>query len=946
MKPTRPTSRPAPAPQAPRQAGAAPWWLYALVAATALAVFAPALGTGAFINGDASVLKLPVLSSWRHLGDVFTSPFTNFTEGQYRPLGYAVLATLRSFISPDRVLFWHLLLVAVWALDAMLVLAIARRFTSRILVALVAAGVFLLNPLNVVFAHQVNNFYMSLATAFYLAAFLFYLRFAVAQAFLSANAAARRKRDYLAALAFFAAGLFASKVLMTLPLFLLLFETLYERRGFFASVKRVLPFGAVLLAALPCWLVFAPHPLYFQYVGTERGIAWPWLFSFIGATPNQVAGLLAGWRLPAPLHETVERIYILASWKVWVWGVLLLALAAAGVWASRRRRLSGLGILLVMTGLIPYCSSVVNSAVEFISWSYLCLPLAGWALAAASLFEWGTSSTRRPVRAAAVALAALLFVPYVWHTLDGSIYVRSAEGYWRRAAAANPDGEVPEIQLGRIYLARGDEAGAINHFFSKPVASVYSGCLSMAAHYAREGDLLASAIHLRMGQNGKLSGLQNQEDALCQGEVMRLAGARDFAEQFCGHVLMANPFSTVAMKRLAGILEEKGYLGAAMRYLERARDVDPSDEECPELIDRLRARMLDPEDRPAPPPRTAPSGDWLRFAGLQAESPVIVSQVIDLAGRRPDDPIIQIEAAVALAEEGQNRRALEAATRAADRLQSFSYAWSIKCLAARKLGDFRLALASAEHARKLNSQDWVMWHGMAQLMHQQGKLEETVLYYKQAARINPNYVSLNDLGVALSQLGRHREACDAYRQALKLKPDIYQAHNNLGWSLMELGQFDEAIKHFRSSIEIDPTKPQPWRSLSRAYMMWGDYAKAASACATMLKAFPEDIECSVRMAKLLSAAPDARVRDGAAAIRIAEELLRSGKYSQHTGELLDVLAAGYAETGQFDLAEKTAREAVLVLRSEGDVSQASGIESRIRLYHDRQPFRMGPGSER
>jgi len=47
-----------------------------------------------------------------------------------------------------------------------------------------------------------------------------------------------------------------------------------------------------------------------------------------------------------------------------------------------------------------------------------------------------------------------------------------------------------------------------------------------------------------------------------------------------------------------------------------------------------------------------------------------------------------------------------------------------------------------------------------------------------------------------------------------------------------------------------------------------------------------------------------------------------------------------------DLAEKTAREAVLLLRSEGDVSQASTIESRIRLYHDRQPFRMGPGAER
>jgi spermidine synthase len=82
---------------------------------------------------------------------------------------------------------------------------------------------------------------------------------------------------------------------------------------------------------------------------------------------------------------------------------------------------------------------------------------------------------------------------------------------------------------------------------------------------------------------------------------------------------------------------------------------------------------------------------------------------------------------------------------------------------------------------------------------------------------------------------------------------------------------------------------------------------------------------------------DARVRDPAAAVRLAE---RAAELTQRRQPLvLDTLAAAYAAAGNYDRATGAAQEAVALAASAGAGSLAADIGRRLELYRQKRPFR-------
>ena len=71
-------------------------------------------------------------------------------------------------------------------------------------------------------------------------------------------------------------------------------------------------------------------------------------------------------------------------------------------------------------------------------------------------------------------------------------------------------------------------------------------------------------------------------------------------------------------------------------------------------------------------------------------------------------------------------------------------------------------------------------------------------------------------GVALTQLGRPREAIERYERALQLNPDDTDAHNNLGWTLATNGSVAEAVPHFERALALNPRDENAKRNLSQA----------------------------------------------------------------------------------------------------------------------------------
>jgi Flp pilus assembly protein TadD len=92
-----------------------------------------------------------------------------------------------------------------------------------------------------------------------------------------------------------------------------------------------------------------------------------------------------------------------------------------------------------------------------------------------------------------------------------------------------------------------------------------------------------------------------------------------------------------------------------------------------------------------------------------------------------------------------------------------------------------------------------------------------------------------------------------------------------------------------------------------------------------------------RVAWVLSTSRDGAIRDGAEALALAVRAIQlsGGKDAQ----VLDTLAAAYAEKGQFANAALTARRAQARAAQENQPALARDIGVRIALYEAGQPFR-------
>ena len=78
----------------------------------------------------------------------------------------------------------------------------------------------------------------------------------------------------------------------------------------------------------------------------------------------------------------------------------------------------------------------------------------------------------------------------------------------------------------------------------------------------------------------------------------------------------------------------------------------------------------------------------------------------------------------------------------------------------------------------------------------------------------PNsYEAWSSLGEACGASGRHAEAEQAFRQALKLRPDLYEAHYNLALSIAYQERLAEAVGHFLAAKDISPRHPELQKTL-------------------------------------------------------------------------------------------------------------------------------------
>lgn len=90
-------------------------------------------------------------------------------------------------------------------------------------------------------------------------------------------------------------------------------------------------------------------------------------------------------------------------------------------------------------------------------------------------------------------------------------------------------------------------------------------------------------------------------------------------------------------------------------------------------------------------------------------------------------------------------------------------------------------------------------HGL--LLRQVGRYREAIQAFRNALTINPNYLkALIKLGVCLKEAGADEEAIEIFRRALILDTKFVDVHYQLGLLFAQRSQFDLAVEHFEHAV--------------------------------------------------------------------------------------------------------------------------------------------------
>ena len=96
------------------------------------------------------------------------------------------------------------------------------------------------------------------------------------------------------------------------------------------------------------------------------------------------------------------------------------------------------------------------------------------------------------------------------------------------------------------------------------------------------------------------------------------------------------------------------------------------------------------------------------------------------------------------------------------------------------------------------------WFSIGYLLSGQGKHKEAIDAYYEAIRLRPDASAnaYNNRGVAKSKLGQNESAIADYDEALRLDSDNASAYNNRGHAKTKLGRKDEAREDLRAALKL------------------------------------------------------------------------------------------------------------------------------------------------
>ena len=248
------------------------------------------------------------------------------------------------------------------------------------------------------------------------------------------------------------------------------------------------------------------------------------------------------------------------------------------------------------------------------------------------------------------------------------------------------------------------------------------------------------------------------------------------------------------------------------------------------------------------------------------------------------------------------------------------------------------AITLGEEAVRLQPNYAKAHYNLANALFSRGEVNQALAQYEEALQLQPDYAKAhNSLGLALLSQGKVDQAVAHFEKSLSIQPYSPAAHNNLGMALLSQGKVDQAVAHFEKALSIRPNSAEVHNNLGLALLSQGKVNQAIVHYREAIRLNPNYAQAFDGLARLLAMARNQKFRDGAIAVQMAVRANQLTGYRQP--EMLDTLAAAYAEAGRFPEAIQASQKALDLAYSADMNELAKDIESRMRLYQAGRPSR-------
>jgi tetratricopeptide (TPR) repeat protein len=251
--------------------------------------------------------------------------------------------------------------------------------------------------------------------------------------------------------------------------------------------------------------------------------------------------------------------------------------------------------------------------------------------------------------------------------------------------------------------------------------------------------------------------------------------------------------------------------------------------------------------------------------------------------------------------------------------------------------DWAAAAASFRKGIELAPNEPSLHHKLGTALFMNGDADGAARQFEEALRLSPTFARAHySLGVLLGSRGRSDQAIAHLSEAVRNDPAYVEARLRLADVLRASGRPAESLPHYELIATLDGRVADAPLGYAIALVALRRYPEARDRLMEAMTRYPDQPMFAHALVRLLAAAPDDRVRDGSAAMRLMQELLAKEPRSAGIDEMM---AMASAELGQFGEAVTWQRQAMASAEQAKRPDRVHQMAATLALYERRRPCR-------